>query len=129
MLFRSRIVFINKIDLGEHAAGYEVRSDAIWVWASAKTGAGLEALRNHLKQLAGAGGGEGAFSARRRHVLALEQVATHLARADEVLHATRAGELAAEELRHAQHALGEITGTYTSDDLLGAIFSSFCIGK
>lgn len=124
-----RIVFINKIDLGEHAAGYEVRSDAIWVWASAKTGAGLEALRSHLKQLAGAGGGEGAFSARRRHVLALEQVVTHLARADDVLHATRAGELAAEELRHAQHALGEITGTYTSDDLLGAIFSSFCIGK
>jgi tRNA modification GTPase len=124
-----RIVFINKIDLSEHAEGYEVRSDAIWVWASAKTGAGLEALRNHLKQLAGAGGGEGAFSARRRHVLALEQVVTHLARADEVLQATRAGELAAEELRHAQHALGEITGTYTSDDLLGAIFSSFCIGK
>lgn len=124
-----RIVFINKIDLSEHAEGYEVRSDAIWVWASAKTGAGLEALRSHLKQLAGAGGGEGAFSARRRHVLALEQVVTHLARADEVLHATRAGELAAEELRHAQHALGEITGTYTSDDLLGAIFSSFCIGK
>lgn len=124
-----RIVFINKIDLGEHAAGYEVRTDAIWVWASAKTGAGLEALRGHLKQLAGAGGGEGAFSARRRHVLALEQVAEHLARADHVLHATRAGELAAEELRHAQHALGEITGTYTSDDLLGAIFSSFCIGK
>jgi tRNA modification GTPase len=124
-----RIVFINKIDLSEHAEGYEVRSDAIWVWASAKSGAGLEVLRNHLKQLAGAGGGEGAFSARRRHVLALEQVVTHLARADEVLHATRAGELAAEELRHAQHALGEITGTYTSDDLLGAIFSSFCIGK
>ena len=124
-----RIVFINKIDLGDHAAGYDVRADAIWVWASAKTGDGLEALRNHLKQLAGAGGGEGAFSARRRHVLALEQVAVHLARADHVLHATRAGELAAEELRQAQHALGEITGTYTSDDLLGAIFSSFCIGK
>jgi len=124
-----RIVFINKIDLGDHAAGYDVRADAIWVWASAKTGDGLEALRNHLKELAGAGGGEGAFSARRRHVLALEQVAVHLARADHVLHATRAGELAAEELRQAQHALGEITGTYTSDDLLGAIFSSFCIGK
>jgi len=124
-----RIVFINKIDLGEHAAGVEVRSNAIWMWASAKTGAGLETLRSHLKQLAGAGGGEGAFSARRRHVLALEEVATHLARADDVLHATRAGELAAEELRQAQHALGEITGTYTSDDLLGAIFSSFCIGK
>lgn len=124
-----RIVLINKIDLGSHAARYDVRADAIWVWASAKTGMGLDALRDHLKQLAGAGSGEGAFSARRRHVLALEQVATHLTCADEVLRITRAGELAAEELRQAQQALGEITGSYTSDDLLGAIFSSFCIGK
>ncbi|QNK03401.1 tRNA uridine-5-carboxymethylaminomethyl(34) synthesis GTPase MnmE [Dyella telluris] len=124
-----RIVLVNKIDLASHVAQYDVRPDAIWVWASAKTGAGLDALRDHLKQLAGAGGGEGAFSARRRHVLALEQVSVHLGAADDVLRATRAGELAAEELRQAQHALGEITGTYTSDDLLGAIFSSFCIGK
>jgi len=124
-----RIVLINKIDLDNSAACYEDRGDAIWVWASAKTGAGLDALRDHLKQLAGAGSGEGAFSARRRHVLALETVSLHLAQADAVLQATRAGELAAEELRHAQHALGEITGTYSSDDLLGAIFSSFCIGK
>ena len=124
-----RIVLVNKIDLGSHTARYDVRADAIWVWASAKTGTGLDALREHLKQLAGAGSGEGAFSARRRHVLALEQVATRLAGADEVLRITRAGELAAEELRQAQQALGEITGTYTSDDLLGAIFSSFCIGK
>jgi tRNA modification GTPase len=62
-------------------------------------------------------------------VLALEQVAAHLDHTAQVLVDTHAGELAAEELRHAQHALGEITGTYTSDDLLGAIFSSFCIGK
>jgi len=124
-----RIVFINKIDLDAHAPAYQVRADAIWVWASARTGQGLEALRDHLKQLAGAGGGEGAFSARRRHVLALEQVAEHLVRADEVLHATRAGELAAEELRQAQQALGEITGEFSSDDLLGEIFSTFCIGK
>lgn len=124
-----RIVLVNKIDLDDHAPRYDVRADAIWVWASARTGAGLDALRDHLRQLAGAGSGEGAFSARRRHVLALEQVATHLGHAEDVLRATRAGELAAEELRQAQHALGEITGTYTSDDLLGAIFSSFCIGK
>ena len=103
--------------------------DCRWLWASAKTGAGLDALRDALKQLAGAGSGEGAFSARRRHVLALEQVATHLAHAGQVLSGSRAGELAAEELRQAQHALGEITGSYTSDDLLGAIFGSFCIGK
>lgn len=124
-----RLVLINKIDLAHAHARYEIRADAIWVWASAKTGEGLDALRDHLKQLAGAGSGEGAFSARRRHVLALEQVAVHLDSAADVLLATRAGELAAEELRQAQHALGEITGTYSSDDLLGAIFSSFCIGK
>lgn len=124
-----RLVLVNKIDLEEASARYETHDDAIWVWASAKTGAGLDVLREHLKQLAGAGSGEGAFSARRRHVLALEQVSGHLENAHTTLVATRAGELAAEELRQAQHALGEITGTYTSDDLLGAIFSSFCIGK
>ncbi|HET6554046.1 MAG TPA: tRNA uridine-5-carboxymethylaminomethyl(34) synthesis GTPase MnmE [Dyella sp.] len=124
-----RLVLINKIDLEHVGARYETRPDGVWVWASAKTGEGLNALREHLRQVAGAGSGEGAFSARRRHVLALEQVTVHLEQADQVLRATRAGELAAEELRQAQHALGEITGTYTSDDLLGAIFSSFCIGK
>jgi tRNA modification GTPase len=124
-----RIVFINKIDLAGGTPRYDVRPEAIWVWASAKTGVGLDALRDHLKQLAGSGSGEGAFSARRRHVLALEEVALHLDQAEQVLRVTRAGELAAEELRQAQQALGEITGSYTSDDLLGAIFSSFCIGK
>jgi tRNA modification GTPase len=82
-----------------------------------------------LKQLAGAGSGEGAFSARRRHVQALQQVAVHLDQTAHILATTHAGELAAEELRQAQHALGEITGSYSSDDLLGAIFGSFCIGK
>jgi tRNA modification GTPase len=62
-------------------------------------------------------------------VLALETVRDHLGRAATALAITRAGELAAEELRQAQHALGEITGSYSSDDLLGAIFGSFCIGK
>lgn len=129
-----RLVLVNKIDIehtGEHhtAPHQEQRSNATWLWASAKTGAGLDALREHLKQLAGAGSGEGAFSARRRHVLALQQVAAHLEHTARVLDTSRAGELAAEELRQAQHALGEITGNYSSDDLLGAIFSSFCIGK
>jgi tRNA modification GTPase len=124
-----RIVIVNKIDLGDTRARAEKRADAFWLWLSVKTNAGLESLRDHLKQLAGSGSGEGAFSARRRHVLALEQVAAHLDHTAHVLTDTHAGELAAEELRHAQHALGEITGTYTSDDLLGAIFSSFCIGK
>lgn len=124
-----RIVAVNKIDLADASAHAQTRNGATWLWLSVKTGEGLDALRDHLKQLAGAGSGEGAFSARRRHVLALEQTAEHLNRAAYVLADTHAGELAAEEFRQAQHALGEITGTYSSDDLLGAIFSSFCIGK
>jgi tRNA modification GTPase len=124
-----RIVVVNKIDLDRAAAHVETHDGAKWLWLSVKTGAGLEALRDHLKQLAGAGSGEGAFSARRRHVMALERTTAHLDCAAHILADTRAGELAAEELRQAQQALGEITGTYTSDDLLGAIFSSFCIGK
>jgi tRNA modification GTPase len=124
-----RVVLVNKIDLAHAAAHAETRDGIAWLWASAKTGEGLDALRDHLKQLAGAGSGEGAFSARRRHVIALEAVRDHLDRTAAILATSRAGELAAEELRQAQHALGEITGSYTSDDLLGAIFSSFCIGK
>ncbi|WP_108471246.1 tRNA uridine-5-carboxymethylaminomethyl(34) synthesis GTPase MnmE [Rhodanobacter thiooxydans] len=124
-----RIVLVNKIDRDQLAPHDESRNGVTWLWASAKTGVGLDALRDHLKQLAGAGSGEGAFSARRRHVLALQQVGMHLDRTAAILATTRAGELAAEELRAAQHALGEITGSYSSDDLLGAIFGSFCIGK
>ena len=124
-----RLVLINKIDRDQVSAHHELRDGALWLWASAKTGEGLDALRDHIKRLAGAGSGEGAFSARRRHVQALEQVQAHLDHTANVLADSRAGELAAEELRHAQHALGEITGNYSSDDLLGAIFGSFCIGK
>ncbi len=124
-----RLVLINKIDLGDTAAHSEQREGCRWLWASVKTGSGLDELRHQLKQLAGAGSGEGAFSARRRHLLALEQVAALLDAAASALHVSHAGELAAEELRQAQHTLGEITGQYSSDDLLGAIFSSFCIGK
>ncbi len=124
-----RIVLVNKIDRDGLAAHDEWRESVYWLWASARTGDGLDLLRDHLKHAAGAGSGEGAFSARRRHVLALQSVRDHLDRTAAILATTRAGELAAEELRQAQHALGEITGHYSSDDLLGAIFSSFCIGK
>ncbi|MEO7066493.1 MAG: tRNA uridine-5-carboxymethylaminomethyl(34) synthesis GTPase MnmE [Rhodanobacter sp.] len=124
-----RVVLINKIDLDQTPPRHSQGEGMHWLWASAKTGEGLDAVREHLKRVAGAGGGEGAFSARRRHVLALQQVSTHLATADDQLTHAHAGELAAEELRQAQRALGEITGAYSSDDLLGAIFSSFCIGK
>ena len=125
----ARLLLVNKIDLDGIPPHGESRGDCRWLWASAKSGAGLDALRHELKQLAGAGGGEGAFSARRRHVVALQQVAMHLDQSAQTLASSRAGEIAAEELRQAQRTLGEITGSFSSDDLLGAIFSSFCIGK
>ncbi|HET7358781.1 MAG TPA: tRNA uridine-5-carboxymethylaminomethyl(34) synthesis GTPase MnmE [Rhodanobacteraceae bacterium] len=125
-----RLVVVNKIDLTGTAAHAQVREGNHWLWVSARTGAGLDALRERLKQHAGgAGAAEGAFSARRRHVIALERTRGHVAAAARELARSRAGELAAEELRQAQQALGEITGAYGADDLLGAIFGSFCIGK
>ena len=124
-----RLVLINKIDLENDTTRENIDQHASWLCASAKTGEGLDRLREQLKEWAGAGDLEGAFTARRRHVVALEHVTAHVDRASLLLKETRQGELAAEELRQAQHMLGEITGDYTSDDLLGAIFSSFCIGK
>ncbi len=98
---------------------------------SAKTGIGLDALRRRLLALAGwQSSPEGVYMARERHVLALRQVVEHLREASVHLAAhARALDLLAEELRLAQNALSEITGEFTSDDLLGAIFSKFCIGK
>ena len=124
------IVVHNKIDLSGDTARAEMRQNGeTHIWLSARSGAGLDLLRAELKRLAGHGdSAQGAFSARTRHVQALETVATHLRMAKEHLQ-NRTGELAAEELRHAQQALGEITGQFSSDDLLGKIFSTFCIGK
>lgn len=97
---------------------------------SAKTGQGLPELKAHLKQVMHfTGTTEGGFSARRRHLLALQQARSYLISGQEQLHDHAAGELLAEDLRKAQDHLGEITGTFTPDDLLGEIFSSFCIGK
>ena len=98
---------------------------------SAKTGLGLDALRHQLLQVAGwQSGSEGVFMARERHVQALQLTQNHLQAAQMHLAAqAQALDLLAEELRLAQNALGEITGEFTSDDLLGVIFSSFCIGK
>jgi tRNA modification GTPase len=101
------------------------------VTLSAKTGAGLDALRSKLLEVAGwQSAPEGVYIARERHVQALRRVSTHLERATAQIESPApALELLAEELRLAQNALSEITGEFTSDDLLGVIFSSFCIGK
>ena len=123
------IVVRNKIDLSGDAPG---RADAATptINLSAKTGAGLEALRAAIRELAGYRDlGEGAFTARRRHLEALERSKRHFEAGVSALEQNKAGELLAEELRLAQQALGEITGTFTSDELLGRIFAEFCIGK
>ena len=97
---------------------------------SARTGAGLEALREHLKSTAGYRDSEsGAMTARRRHLDALARARALIESAAEATADSRAFELFAEDLKLAQRALGEITGEVTSEDLLGEIFGSFCIGK
>ena len=127
----ARLIVHNKIDISGEAARIERGDgDAVHLYLSAQRGYGVRLLRDELLRLAGGGDGvAGSFSARTRHVVALERVADELAQAEHALRATRAGELAAEHLRLGQRALGEITGEYRSDDLLGAIFSTFCIGK
>jgi tRNA modification GTPase len=100
------------------------------VYLSAQTGEGIDALRQCIRELAGYDNqGEGAFTARRRHIRALRRASDHFDKGRRALEETRAGELLAEELRLSQHALGEITGAFSADDLLGKIFSEFCIGK
>jgi tRNA modification GTPase len=120
----------NKIDLSGVAPRADESHDPPQVFLSAKTGEGVALLREHLKTRAGYSSDEsGALSARRRHLDALRRAQSCVVQAADALCATRALELFAEELRRAQLALGEITGEFTSDDLLGEIFSSFCIGK
>ncbi len=97
---------------------------------SALTGQGLEGLRAHLKSCMGYHTLEsGSVSARGRHIEALTRARASVEEAARVLKETRAGELVAQELRAAQSALDEISGEFTNEDLLGRIFSSFCIGK
>jgi tRNA modification GTPase len=120
----------NKIDLTDGLARLDATAAPPRVFLSARTGAGLDLLRTHLKAAVGYRETEsGAFAARRRHVDALQRARAHVQSAADILSTTRAFELFAEDLRLAQHALGEITGEFTSDDLLGEIFGSFCIGK
>ncbi len=123
----------NKIDTQNHAAELiehpevERRTE---IYLSAKTGDGIDALKQHLKKCMGyQQNNEGQFIARRRHLEAIDSAEEHLQYADVNLHKLKAGELLAEELRMAQQDLSSITGEFSSDDLLGRIFSDFCIGK
>ena len=116
----------NKIDLTTAIATEKVNEISL----SAKSGEGIELLRNHLKKIMGYTGlTEGVFLARRRHLDALIRAKEFVLNGQSQLQESKAGELLAEDLRQAQNALGEITGNVSSDALLGRIFSSFCIGK
>lgn len=118
---------MNKIDLIGRAPGVERRDGATVVWLSARTGEGVDFLGQALLDVVGwRGEAEGLFMARERHLQALSAAQGHLEQATQVV---RQPELFAEELRLAQVALGAITGEFTPDDLLGEIFSRFCIGK
>ncbi|MHA7878688.1 MAG: tRNA uridine-5-carboxymethylaminomethyl(34) synthesis GTPase MnmE [Saccharospirillum sp.] len=120
----------NKVDLNRESPGLSTDALCPVVRLSARHGQGLEALRTHLKQLMGfEGHQEAGFIARRRHLDALQRARDALFSGQAQLVGASAGELLAEDLRQAQQALNEITGEFSSDDLLGRIFSSFCIGK
>ncbi|MGH8191295.1 MAG: tRNA uridine-5-carboxymethylaminomethyl(34) synthesis GTPase MnmE, partial [Rhodanobacteraceae bacterium] len=122
------ILVINKIDLDGTPPHRDERDGAVAIALSARTGAGLDLLRAELRRHALGGGGDGLFSARTRHVIALERARSRLAAARGALERATL-ELVAEDLRGVQQALGEITGAFSTEDLLGAIFSTFCIGK
>ena len=135
-----RIVVHNKCDLAGVAPHVQRSSDArdtsssqpaAHVWLCALTGDGVDALEATVQAMAGVEHvSEDAFFARERQLLALRDAADHLDRANAHVDSQQpAIELFAEELRAAQHAFGSITGEFTSDDLLGEIFSRFCIGK
>jgi tRNA modification GTPase len=120
----------NKCDIAVGLPLADTRDGPPRVHVSALTGQGLDALRAHLKQCMGYRSVEGgAISARRRHLESLARARAHAEEAARQLAERRAGELVAEELRAAQQALNEITGEFTSDDLLARIFAGFCIGK
>jgi len=129
-----RITVYNKIDLAgrtpERHDEHDAHGDAVAISLSAKANQGIELLRNELLRIAGWHQTEDVFIARERHLRALASAQEHIAAARAVVEGhLPALELFAEELRLAQQALGEITGEFTADDLLGVIFSRFCIGK
>ncbi len=119
------ITVFNKIDITHYPAKVQDHT----VYLSAKSGEGIEGLKQVIKQVVGYQPNEGQFLARRRHLQALDEAKDLLSTGQHQLSTHRAGELLAEDLRLAHHTLCEITGEFSSDDLLGRIFSSFCIGK
>ncbi|MCE0733790.1 tRNA uridine-5-carboxymethylaminomethyl(34) synthesis GTPase MnmE [Halomonas sp. G15] len=120
----------NKIDASQETPGLDLSTTTPIVRLSAKTTQGVDNLKAHLKAVMGfTGTAEGRFSARRRHLDALDRAERALLNGEAQLSGFGAGELLAEDLRDAQQALGEITGEFSADDLLGEIFGSFCIGK
>ncbi len=133
-----KIIFIkNKIDLVNEKPAINTtefaeitkKTSYITISISAKTGEGIDLLKNHLKTVVGYQQQEGVFLARRRHLEALNRALALVEVGEIQLEQAKAGELLAEDLRLAQLALAEITGEFTADDLLGEIFSNFCIGK
>ena len=123
-------VIRNKIDLCDELPAIQQLDDCTVINLSAQRHDGLDILRQHLAECMGLHSTvEGQFSARRRHIDAIDIAQRHIVTGQQQLELNMAGELLAEELRLAQQQLNEITGEFTSDDLLGKIFSSFCIGK
>lgn len=122
-------IVYNKIDLAGLAPKIVHEAQQTQIFLSVKNNQGLDLLRDHLKLVVGFRGEEGKFIARTRHLVALKQAKLHLESGLEKLMQQKSGELVAEELRQAQKALSEITGEFSNEDLLGRIFSSFCIGK
>lgn len=121
-----RLYLHNKIDLSGHQPNVESRGEETHLYISAKTGAGMPVLEEKLLAIIGWHQETGVFMARARHLEALANAAQHLDVAEQQLDRP---ELLAEELRNAQESLNSITGEFTADDLLGEIFSRFCIGK
>lgn len=129
---KPQITLFNKIDLLDENPRIEGKEDTIRIYLSAKTGAGIELLRRKILEIVGwqfNPAGEGVFMARQRHLEALTQARSYLEKAQAFTENEHQLELLAEELRLSQSALSSITGQFTADDLLGEIFSHFCIGK
>ena len=120
---------VNKIDLTGDGARIESNGGNATVYLSAKTGDGIDQLKQHIKQVVGFTANESPFIARQRHIDALKNAQDFIQQGFQNLNNTGHPELAADDFLQAQQALQAITGDYSSDDLLGEIFSSFCIGK